>query len=151
MKKILAVLLLVTSSAAFAQHHGPRHFGHHHHRHWHPHYGWIVPAVIGGAVVYNTAEAITNVTLNIRGNSTTTMDSFLQIGQLITASFIMTNGASFAACADNFQIDGTPVTVKWAGGITPVGSASSVLSVTLTTIKTAASTYTVLGSFTGFF
>ena len=51
MKKILAVLLLVTSSAAFAQHHGPRHFGHHH-RHWHPHYGWIVPAVIGGAVVY---------------------------------------------------------------------------------------------------
>lgn len=53
MKKILAVLLLSLSSVAFAQHghYGPRHFGHHH-RHWHPNYGWVVPAVIGGAVVY---------------------------------------------------------------------------------------------------
>ena len=52
MKKVLAILLLAASSTAFAQHHGFRHGGHHHNRHWHPHYGWIVPAVIGGAVVY---------------------------------------------------------------------------------------------------
>lgn len=54
MKKILAVLLLASSSLAFASpgHHGPRH-GHHHHRHWHGHHhNWIVPALIGGAVVY---------------------------------------------------------------------------------------------------
>ena len=51
MKKILAVLLFTSCSMAFAQHHGHRHFGHHH-RYWHPHYGWIVPAIIGGTVVY---------------------------------------------------------------------------------------------------
>lgn len=55
MKKLIAsILLALVSVPALAQHHGPRHFGHHHHhhRHWHPTYGWIVPALIGGAVVY---------------------------------------------------------------------------------------------------
>lgn len=56
MKTLLAILALTLSSTAFAQH-GP-HRGHHHgfhhnhHRHWHSTYGWVVPAVIGGAVVY---------------------------------------------------------------------------------------------------
>jgi len=53
MKKILAVLLLTSSTIAFAGHghHGLRHG--HHHKHWHgPHHGWVVPALIGGAVVY---------------------------------------------------------------------------------------------------
>ncbi len=53
MKTLIAVLALTLSSTAFAQHHGHRwHHGHHHHRHWHSNYGWVVPAVIGGAVVY---------------------------------------------------------------------------------------------------
>ena len=53
MKKVLAVLLLGFSSMAFAQHHGHRwHHGHHHQRHWHSNHGWVVPAIIGGAVVY---------------------------------------------------------------------------------------------------
>ena len=50
---LLSALTLSAAAPAMAQHHhGPRHFGHHHHRVWHPGYGWIVPAVIGGAVVY---------------------------------------------------------------------------------------------------
>lgn len=53
MKTLLAVLALTLSSTAFAQHHGHRwHHGHHHHRHWHANHGWVVPAIIGGAVVY---------------------------------------------------------------------------------------------------
>lgn len=50
MKKVLAILLLSVSSMAFAQHHGFRHGHHHHHRH----HGmnWVVPALIGGTVVY---------------------------------------------------------------------------------------------------
>ena len=53
MKKVLAIILLGLSSTAFAQHHGHRwHHGHHHHRHWHSNHGWVVPAIIGGAVVY---------------------------------------------------------------------------------------------------
>ncbi len=53
MKTLLAVLALTLSTTAFAQHghHGPRHFGHHH-RHWHHNHSWVVPAIIGGAVVY---------------------------------------------------------------------------------------------------
>ena len=51
MKKILISLALVAcASTAFAQH---RYHGYHgHHRHWNPHYGWVVPALIGGSVVY---------------------------------------------------------------------------------------------------
>lgn len=41
------------SSTAFAQHHGHRgHHGHLHHRHWHHAHGWVVPAVVGGTMVY---------------------------------------------------------------------------------------------------
>jgi hypothetical protein len=53
MKKLLAFLALTASSLALASphHHGHRHF---HHRHWHspPAHHWVVPALIGGAVVY---------------------------------------------------------------------------------------------------
>ena len=60
MKKIVAGLVLsLIGTGAFAQHtsnsmirghgwHGPHHY--HHHRHGHM--NWIVPAIIGGAVVY---------------------------------------------------------------------------------------------------
>jgi len=48
MRKILAGLILgLAAFSVSAQHHG-----HGHYRHGHRHYGWIVPAVIGGAVVY---------------------------------------------------------------------------------------------------
>ena len=49
--KILAILLLFPLSAiAQHHHHGMRHFDHHHaHRGG---WGWVAPAVIGGAVVY---------------------------------------------------------------------------------------------------
>ena len=49
MKKILTILLLTVSTATSAQ------YGHHHgHRHHHGHnnWGWVAPALIGGAAVY---------------------------------------------------------------------------------------------------
>jgi hypothetical protein len=53
MKTLIAALTLTASSLALASphHHGHRH---HAHRHWHspPAHHWIVPALIGGAVVY---------------------------------------------------------------------------------------------------
>jgi len=59
MKKIIATILTICAiTPALAHHHGHhRHkhnFHHHnyHQRHWHPHYGWVVPLVIGGAVTY---------------------------------------------------------------------------------------------------
>jgi len=51
MKKLLFTSLLAFSVPAMAQHHhGMRHFDHHQHRH--SNWGWVAPAVIGGAVVY---------------------------------------------------------------------------------------------------
>lgn len=64
MKRLLAILLLTSSSLAFAgphHGHGNRH-GHHyhgyHHKHWHHRHGWVVPAVIGGAVVYAATRPV---------------------------------------------------------------------------------------------
>jgi len=54
MKKYLAVLLMLASSATFAQHH---HYGH---GHWRPAHGggwnWVVPAIVGGAIVYEVTR-----------------------------------------------------------------------------------------------
>ena len=46
MKKLVALILIALSTTAMAQH---RHHRPHHHGHG---WGWVVPAVIGGAVVY---------------------------------------------------------------------------------------------------
>jgi len=54
MKKLLAVLTLcIASTSAFAQHHG-------HHGRYHGGYGWgwVAPAVIGGAVVYAATRPV---------------------------------------------------------------------------------------------
>jgi hypothetical protein len=51
MKKLIAILALLPSLSFANGYHGHRHF---HHRHWHspPVHHWVVPAIIGGAVVY---------------------------------------------------------------------------------------------------
>jgi CubicO group peptidase (beta-lactamase class C family) len=64
MKKILLALsLLAVTGSALAQHHGhgARHHGHNgYHGHWHRGHGgslnWMVPAIIGGAVIYSTTR-----------------------------------------------------------------------------------------------
>ena len=56
MKKLLLALSLVVCSNAFAN---PYHHGHHGHGHWRPHNGgwnWVVPAIIGGAIVYEVTK-----------------------------------------------------------------------------------------------
>ena len=53
MKKILAGLILAaTAFSASAQHHGWRHGHHGHHGHGGHGWSWVVPAVIGGTIVY---------------------------------------------------------------------------------------------------
>jgi hypothetical protein len=59
MKKILLVVLMTIATAAFAQHGHFRH-GHHHNGHWQRGYSggwvWMVPAIIGGAIVYEASR-----------------------------------------------------------------------------------------------
>jgi hypothetical protein len=98
-------------------------------------------------VLYYTTNASANWTLNIRGNSGTTLNSLLAVGDSITVAFLVTNGST-ARYQTALNIDGVAQTVKYSGGTAPsAGNASSIDAYSFTIIKTAATpTYTVLGA-----
>jgi hypothetical protein len=102
-------------------------------------------AVTQGALYY-TSNASGNWTLNVRGDSGTTLNSILATGDTFTLAFLVTNGAT-AYRHTAMTIDGTSVTPKWSGGTAPsAGNASSIDAYSFTIIKTASATYTVLGA-----
>ena len=102
-------------------------------------------------VLYYTTNASANWTLNIRGTSSTTLSSVLAVGDAITVTHLVTQGAT-AYYNSAVQIDGSSVTPKWQGGTAPAaGNASSVDAYVYTVVKTAATpTYTVFASQTKF-
>jgi len=98
---------------------------------------------------YYTSDASADWTVNVRGDSSTTLASILDTGDSFTILFLVTNGATaYKPAASGFEIDGTAVTPKWLGGTAPsAGNASSIDAYSYTIIKTAATpTYTVLAS-----
>jgi len=102
------------------------------------------------SVLYYTSNASANWTLNIRGNSTTTLNSLMATGQSLTIAFMVTTGAT-AYYASALTIDGTSVTPKYQGGTAwSSGNASAIDVYTYTITKTASATYTVLASQTQF-
>jgi hypothetical protein len=102
-------------------------------------------------VLYYTTNASANWTLNIRGTSSITLSSILAVGDAITVTHLVTQGAT-AYYNSAVQIDGSSVTPKWQGGTAPTaGNASSVDAYVYTVVKTAATpTYTVFASQTKF-
>lgn len=100
-----------------------------------------------GSVTLYTTNASGNWTLNVRGNSGTTLNSLLAVGQSITIAFLVTNGAT-PYYQSAFQIDGSAVTPRWQNGTAPTsGNANSIDSYSISIIKTSASpTYTVIAS-----
>jgi hypothetical protein len=113
--------------------------------------GTINLDAITQSVLYYTTNSSANWTLNVRGNSGTTLNSMLATGDAITVAFLATNGAT-AYYPTVYQVDGSAVTPKWQGGIAPTsGNASSIDAYSLTIIKTASTpTYTVLAAQTKF-
>lgn len=96
------------------------------------------------AVVYITAASTANGTVNFRGNVGTTMNTYLAIGEALTLVLAVTNTTT-AYYPTAWQIDGVAVTPKWVGGTAPTGgNASAIDAYTVTIIKTASATYTVL-------
>jgi hypothetical protein len=95
-------------------------------------------------VLYYQFSASANWTLNVRGNSSTTLNTALAAGDAI--SFLVTNGVTpYRHSA--LTIDGSAQTVKWSGGTAPAaGNASAIDAYSFTIIKTASATYTVLGA-----
>jgi hypothetical protein len=102
-------------------------------------------------VLYYTTNASANWTLNIRGNSTTTLNSILAVGDAITVTHLVQQGAT-AYYNNVVQIDGSSVTPKYQGGTAwAAGNASSIDAYVYTVVKTAATpTYTVFASQTKF-
>jgi hypothetical protein len=104
--------------------------------------------LLNQAVLYHTGNAAGQFTLNFRGNNSTALNTVVSIGDSATAAFLNTN-ATTAYYTTFVTIDGTSVNVstKWQGGVTPSsGNSLSIDAYTFTIIKTASSTYTVLGS-----
>lgn len=107
--------------------------------------------ILSQAIIYNTANASSNFTLNIRGNSSITLNNTIAIGQSVTCTFINTNGTT-GYYANVIQIDGTTVTPLWFDGIDPtVGTTNGKDIYTFNIIKTAANTYTTIGSVGNFY
>lgn len=112
--------------------------------------GTINVDTITSTVWYYTSNASANFTLNIRGNSGTSLNTLMATNQVITVVFLNTNGST-AYYPNAFQIDGTSVTPKWQGGTAPTGGSTSAIDAwSYTIVKTASATYTVIASQTKF-
>jgi hypothetical protein len=112
--------------------------------------GTIAYDVTTQSVLYYTTDASGNFTVNFRGSSGTSLDTIMATGESLSATFLVTNGAS-AYYNSAVQVDGSSVTPKWQGGSAPTsGNASSIDSYTYVIIKTASATFTVLASVTKF-
>ena len=102
------------------------------------------------SVLYVTANAVRNWTLNVRGSAATTLNATLNVGSAITIAHAQAaNSVTFYQSA--FTIDGTSVTPKWATGTAPTNSTGTGIDMYVyTIIKTASATYTVLASRTNY-
>lgn len=104
------------------------------------------------SVLYYTTSASGNWAVNIRANSSTTLDSVLSTGESVTVAFLVTQGST-AYYNSQVQIDGTTsgVTTKWQNGGAPsAGYANNIDTYTYTVIKTGSATFTVLASLSTF-
>ena len=112
--------------------------------------GTIPFDTITSGILYYTSDATANWTLNIRGNSGTTLNDALATNDSITIVFFVTNGAT-AYYQTGFQIDGSSVTPKWQNGSAPsAGNVNSIDIYSFTIVKTGDAAFTAFGSQTKF-
>jgi hypothetical protein len=99
------------------------------------------------SILYYTTNASANFTINLRGNGTNTLNSLMATGDVVTVTFLNTNGST-AYYNTTVQVDGTTsgVTTRWQGAAPTAGNASSIDAYTYSIIKTANATFTVLAS-----
>ena len=98
------------------------------------------------SILYYTTNASGNFTVNVRGDGSTSLDSIMDTGDVITVVFLVTNGGT-AYYNNTFQIDGSGVTPEWQGGSAPSsGNTNSIDSYTYSIIKTGSATFTALAA-----
>jgi hypothetical protein len=106
--------------------------------------------VLTAGVYYSTASATGNWTLNVRGSSSTSLNSIMVTNDSITVVLFATQGSpAFYQTALN--IDGSAVTPKWQNGVAPsTGNANSIDIYSFTIVKTGNAAFTAFGSQTRF-
>lgn len=94
--------------------------------------------------LFTTTETTTS-TPNIRIDSSTSLNSVMAIGEMISVTIITT--AAAAGYSAQLTIDGAAVTENWIGGSAPSEGGSSGVDVyTYSIIKTASATFTVIAN-----
>lgn len=102
------------------------------------------------SVLYYTTSASANWTVNVRANSSTSLDTLMSTGQAITVVFLVTQGST-AYYNNAFTIDGSSVTPKYQGGTAwTSGNASGIDAYSYTIVKTGNAAFTVFAAQTRF-
>ena len=99
-----------------------------------------------GMVHYRTANLGAAIAPNIRYNGSTTLNAAMNVSEGLTVTIItaVNNSAYFV---NGLSIDGSSQTVNWVGGSAPSdGGGSGVDIYTFNIIKTANTTFTVIGN-----
>jgi hypothetical protein len=110
--------------------------------------GTINYNLLDQAIIYNTATSTGNIILNIRGNSSVTANSIINVGNSTIVSYVLKTGAT-AHSITSITIDGVAPFISWAGATVPTTTTYSDFSYVFNIIKTASTpTYTVFASAT---
>lgn len=98
------------------------------------------------AATYHTVNAAGNWIINVAANSTTTLNSYMAVGDSLSIVFIAAIGAT-GYYNTALHIDGANQTLRWLSGWVPTYGYTNTVSIySYTIIKTAASTYTTLAA-----
>jgi len=102
---------------------------------------------ISSSSMYYTPNSSANFYLNLRGNSSCSFNSLVDLNKTLTATFLNTNGST-AYALTGINIDGTGRTIKWlnGSGTYPAGNTGSIDSYSITAVKTGDNLYTVFAS-----
>ena len=112
--------------------------------------GTIIYEINSQSIVYSTANATANWTLNLTFSKAQSLNSYLAINQTITCAHIVAQGAT-AYYNSAVQVDGTSVTPKYQGGTAYTsGNASGIDAYSYTIVKTGSAAFTVLEAQTQF-
>jgi hypothetical protein len=103
--------------------------------------------ILNNTVYFFSSNTTANVTFNVRGNSSTSLDSTLNTGSSISLAILLKQGLNNYKA--NLNIDGTLISPYWIGNTYPVysvGFQESIDTYTFNIIKTGSSSYTVLAA-----
>jgi len=101
--------------------------------------------VKNNSFVYYTGNNPGTITINVRGDSSTTLNSMLANGQILTSVVALTNGST--GYGVNIRVDNVTQTPRWLGNVAPTGGNSNSIDLyNISVLKTDVNTYTVLAS-----